>query len=63
MWHITWSIVETLNTDNCIICDYCTDTDKSKEDRDREEDLLQQVNKLVETRDFLVDDVEFERLR
>nr|XP_046271019.1 bMERB domain-containing protein 1 isoform X7 [Scatophagus argus] len=39
------------------------DKDKSKEDRDREEELLQQINKLVETRDFLVDDVEFERLR
>ncbi|XP_008283821.1 uncharacterized protein C16orf45 homolog [Stegastes partitus] len=39
------------------------DKDKSKEDREREEELLQQINKLVETRDFLVDDVEFERLR
>ncbi|XP_054464174.1 bMERB domain-containing protein 1 [Anoplopoma fimbria] len=39
------------------------DIDKSKEDREREEELLQQINKLVETRDFLVDDVEFERLR
>uniref|UniRef100_UPI0037E7905B bMERB domain-containing protein 1 n=1 Tax=Semicossyphus pulcher TaxID=241346 RepID=UPI0037E7905B len=37
--------------------------EKSKEDREREEELLQQINKLVETRDFLVDDVEFERLR
>uniref|UniRef100_A0A8C2ZXA3 Zgc:171844 n=1 Tax=Cyclopterus lumpus TaxID=8103 RepID=A0A8C2ZXA3_CYCLU len=40
-----------------------SDNDKSKEDREREEELLQQINKLVETRDFLVDDVEFERLR
>ncbi|XP_047428074.1 bMERB domain-containing protein 1 isoform X1 [Mugil cephalus] len=39
------------------------DKDKTKEDREREEELLQQINKLVETRDFLVDDVEFERLR
>ncbi|XP_026021623.1 uncharacterized protein C16orf45 homolog isoform X4 [Astatotilapia calliptera] len=39
------------------------DKDKSKEDWEREEKLLQQINKLVETRDFLVDDVEFERLR
>uniref|UniRef100_A0A3P8TCN0 Zgc:171844 n=1 Tax=Amphiprion percula TaxID=161767 RepID=A0A3P8TCN0_AMPPE len=39
------------------------DKDKSKEAREREEELLQQINKLVETRDFLVDDVEFERLR
>ncbi|XP_077414469.1 bMERB domain-containing protein 1 isoform X1 [Vanacampus margaritifer] len=39
------------------------DQDKSKEDRTREEELLQQISKLVETRDFLVDDVEFERLR
>lgn len=39
------------------------DTDKSSEDRQREEELLQQIHKLVETRDFLVDDVEFERLR
>lgn len=40
------------------------DTDKSDEDRQREEEeLLQQIHKLVETRDFLVDDVEFERLR
>ncbi|XP_051940093.1 bMERB domain-containing protein 1-like [Hippocampus zosterae] len=39
------------------------DNDKSDEDRQREEELLQQIHKLVETRDFLVDDVEFERLR
>ncbi|XP_019906796.2 bMERB domain-containing protein 1 isoform X2 [Esox lucius] len=39
------------------------DMDKSKEDWQREEELLQQIHKLVETRDFLVDDVEFERLR
>ncbi|KAM6966632.1 bMERB domain-containing protein 1 [Tautogolabrus adspersus] len=39
------------------------DKEKSKEDREREDELLQQINKLVETRDFLVDDVEFERLR
>uniref|UniRef100_A0A673LYM7 BMERB domain-containing protein n=1 Tax=Sinocyclocheilus rhinocerous TaxID=307959 RepID=A0A673LYM7_9TELE len=37
--------------------------DKSNEDRQREEELLQQIQKLVETRDFLVDDMEFERLR
>ncbi|XP_041075542.1 bMERB domain-containing protein 1-like [Polyodon spathula] len=39
------------------------DRDKSKEDKLKEEELLQQIHKLVETRDFLVDDVEFERLR
>ncbi|KAM4530098.1 bMERB domain-containing protein 1 isoform 1-T2 [Odontesthes bonariensis] len=39
------------------------DKDRSNEDREREEELLKQINKLVETRDFLVDDVEFERLR
>ncbi|KAM6956994.1 bMERB domain-containing protein 1 [Aplochiton taeniatus] len=39
------------------------DKDKSAEDRQKEEELLQQIHKLVETRDFLVDDVEFERLR
>ncbi|XP_026159588.1 uncharacterized protein C16orf45 homolog [Mastacembelus armatus] len=39
------------------------DNDKSNEDRQKEEELLQQIHKLVEARDFLVDDVEFERLR
>uniref|UniRef100_A0A672RB08 Zgc:171844 n=1 Tax=Sinocyclocheilus grahami TaxID=75366 RepID=A0A672RB08_SINGR len=39
------------------------DKDKSNEDRQHEEELLQQIQKLVETRDFLVDDMEFERLR
>uniref|UniRef100_A0A3P8RMX0 Phosphoinositide-3-kinase, regulatory subunit 6a n=1 Tax=Amphiprion percula TaxID=161767 RepID=A0A3P8RMX0_AMPPE len=39
------------------------DNDKSNDDRQKEEELLQQIHKLVETRDFLVDDVEFERLR
>uniref|UniRef100_A0A3Q2NTR9 Phosphoinositide-3-kinase, regulatory subunit 6a n=1 Tax=Fundulus heteroclitus TaxID=8078 RepID=A0A3Q2NTR9_FUNHE len=39
------------------------DKDKSAEDRQKEDELLQQIHKLVETRDFLVDDVEFERLR
>uniref|UniRef100_A0A3B5MNG0 Zgc:171844 n=1 Tax=Xiphophorus couchianus TaxID=32473 RepID=A0A3B5MNG0_9TELE len=33
------------------------------EDGEKEEELLKRINKLVETRDFLVDDVEFERLR
>ncbi|XP_075073045.1 bMERB domain-containing protein 1-like isoform X1 [Mixophyes fleayi] len=37
--------------------------EKTEEDRQQEEDLLQRIHKLVETRDFLVDDVEFERLR
>ena len=39
------------------------DKDKSAEDRQREEQLLLQIHKLVETRDYLVEDVEFERLR
>uniref|UniRef100_A0A8D0EC62 BMERB domain-containing protein n=1 Tax=Salvator merianae TaxID=96440 RepID=A0A8D0EC62_SALMN len=39
------------------------ENNKSKEDKQREEELVQQIHKLVETRDFLVDDVEFERLR
>ncbi|KAG8550004.1 hypothetical protein GDO81_029708 [Engystomops pustulosus] len=39
------------------------DKDKTREDRQNEEELLQRIHKLVETRDFLVDDVEFERLR
>ncbi|XP_076132705.1 bMERB domain-containing protein 1 [Alosa pseudoharengus] len=39
------------------------DNDKSNEDKQKEEELLLQIHKLVETRDFLVDDVEFERLR
>ncbi|XP_061535943.1 bMERB domain-containing protein 1 isoform X2 [Phycodurus eques] len=39
------------------------DNDKSNEDQQKEEELLLQIHKLVETRDFLVDDVEFERLR
>uniref|UniRef100_A0A3P9LTE7 BMERB domain-containing protein n=1 Tax=Oryzias latipes TaxID=8090 RepID=A0A3P9LTE7_ORYLA len=39
------------------------DKDKSKEVREKEEELLRQINKLVESRDFLVEDVEFERLR
>ncbi|XP_078257120.1 bMERB domain-containing protein 1 isoform X2 [Rhinoraja longicauda] len=39
------------------------DKDKSNEDKQKEDELLQQIHKLVETRDFLVDDVEFERLR
>ncbi|XP_061585484.1 bMERB domain-containing protein 1-like [Cololabis saira] len=39
------------------------DKDKSSEDREKEDELLQQIHKLVEARDFLVDDVEFERLR
>lgn len=41
----------------------CLDQDKAPEDKQKEEDLLQQIHKLVEMRDFLVDDVEFERLR
>ncbi|XP_061317925.1 bMERB domain-containing protein 1-like isoform X2 [Pezoporus flaviventris] len=39
------------------------ENEKSNEERQKEEELVQQIHKLVETRDFLVDDVEFERLR
>ncbi|KAJ8001906.1 hypothetical protein DPEC_G00174280 [Dallia pectoralis] len=39
------------------------DNVKTNEDRQKEEELLRQIHKLVETRDFLVDDVEVERLR
>ncbi|XP_077109664.1 bMERB domain-containing protein 1-like isoform X1 [Ranitomeya variabilis] len=39
------------------------DKERTQEDRQKEEELLQRIHKLVETRDFLVDDVEFERLR
>lgn len=48
---------------SCSPLSWATDNDKSAEDRQKEEELLQQIHKLVETRDFLVDDVEFERLR
>ncbi|XP_018423810.1 PREDICTED: uncharacterized protein C16orf45 homolog [Nanorana parkeri] len=37
--------------------------ERTQDDHHKEEELLQRINKLVETRDFLVDDVEFERLR
>ncbi len=47
----------------CLLKCFFADKDKSNEDRQREEELLQQIQKLVETRDFLVDDMEFERLR
>lgn len=40
-----------------------SDKDKTQEDRQKEEEFLQRIHKLVETRDFLVDDAEFERLR
>lgn len=50
-----------LDPDVFFLC--AADNDKSNEDRQKEEELLQQIHKLVETRDFLVDDVEFERLR
>uniref|UniRef100_A0A3B3RRA7 Major facilitator superfamily domain containing 6-like n=1 Tax=Paramormyrops kingsleyae TaxID=1676925 RepID=A0A3B3RRA7_9TELE len=39
------------------------DAEKSSEDREKETELLWQIQRLVETRDFLVDDVELERLR
>lgn len=54
MWHIIPTLIFF-----CAI----PDKDKSSDDRHKEEELLQQIQKLVETRDFLVDDVEFERLR
>jgi len=45
-------------------CTSCVaETEKSNEEKQKEEELVQQIHKLVETRDFLVDDVEFERLR
>lgn len=46
---------------NCAPC--AAENQKSNEEKQREEELVQQIHKLVEMRDFLVDDVEFERLR
>lgn len=47
-----------------VSCPPCAaENQKSNEEKQREEELVQQIHKLVETRDFLVDDVEFERLR
>uniref|UniRef100_A0AAQ4RQM7 BMERB domain-containing protein n=1 Tax=Gasterosteus aculeatus aculeatus TaxID=481459 RepID=A0AAQ4RQM7_GASAC len=59
------SIPESVICDNPLMTPMscAADNDKSNEDRQKEEELLQQIHKLVETRDFLVDDVEFERLR
>ncbi|XP_032896181.1 bMERB domain-containing protein 1 isoform X2 [Amblyraja radiata] len=37
--------------------------DKGKEDKQREDILIQKIQKLVEKRDFLVEDAEVERLR
>ncbi|XP_007231357.2 bMERB domain-containing protein 1 isoform X1 [Astyanax mexicanus] len=37
--------------------------EKSKKQRQKEEELIQKIHKLVEKRDFLVDDAEVERLR
>ncbi|XP_014818383.1 PREDICTED: uncharacterized protein C16orf45-like [Calidris pugnax] len=39
------------------------ENEKSNEEKQKEEELVQQIHKLVETWDCLVDDVEFERLR
>lgn len=59
------SLPESVICDNPLMTPMscAADNDKSNEDRQKEEELLQQIHKLVETRDFLVDDVEFERLR
>lgn len=47
-----------------LLCFSCiAENKKTKEEKQQEEELVQQIHKLVETRDFLVDDVEFERLR
>jgi len=37
--------------------------EKTKKHRQREEELIQKIHKLVQKRDFLVDDAEVERLR
>ncbi|XP_023691910.1 bMERB domain-containing protein 1-like isoform X3 [Paramormyrops kingsleyae] len=47
----------------CRYADPAADAEKSSEDREKETELLWQIQRLVETRDFLVDDVELERLR
>uniref|UniRef100_A0A3P8UXR6 Phosphoinositide-3-kinase, regulatory subunit 6a n=1 Tax=Cynoglossus semilaevis TaxID=244447 RepID=A0A3P8UXR6_CYNSE len=57
------SIPEKLLSQRYVLKNTAKDNDKSNEDRQKEEELLQQIQKLVETRDYLVDDVEFERLR
>ncbi len=61
-----WPSLSKHDNESCCLVKYKNpflDNDKSNEDKQKEEELLKQIHKLVEARDFLVDDVEFERLR
>lgn len=40
-----------------------TEKEKTKKHKQREEELILKIHKLVQKRDFLVDDAEVERLR
>lgn len=42
---------------------YNLEKDKTKKHRQHEEELILKIHKLVQKRDFLVDDAEVERLR
>lgn len=44
-------------------CLFWTEKDKTKLEKQREDELIQKIHKLVQKRDFLVDDAEVERLR
>lgn len=49
----------------CFFADVCffPEKEKNKLQKEREDELIQKIHKLVQKRDFLVDDAEVERLR
>lgn len=49
----------------CFFADVCffPEKEKNKLQKQREDELIQKIHKLVQKRDFLVDDAEVERLR
>lgn len=46
-----------------LILIFLLEKEKNKKHRQREEELILKIHKLVQKRDFLVDDAEVERLR
>lgn len=50
---------------NCFFADvfFFPEKEKTKLQKQREDELIQKIHRLVQKRDFLVDDAEVERLR
>lgn len=62
-WPVSLKCFQVTLTRSLLMFFFFPEKDKTKLQKQREDELIQKIHKLVQKRDFLVDDAEVERLR